>query len=339
MPRLLPAPSRSFDGLVRAVREALIQGQAAADRAHLLSYHRTGHYIAAHLLAHRERADFGAHVVRKLAAALPADLRLLYRCLRFYRAFPIVADRPQLAWAHYRVLIDVADKAQRDALVREALEKNWTSPELEQRVRLLNAIDVTPPPAAAGTQPRLLKPRRGTPGVCRVIEVAGVPALDLGFACYRDLPARSPLAPGDFARVTAGDLARVDDATKADLYTYRATILRVVDGDTLWVRVDLEPGRWVKQKLRLRDVDCPEIATPAGRAAKRFTEARVTQARGVTICTTKPDKYDRYLADVFLNLADEVGAESAEEIFLNNELLAAGHAAVKREWEFGDWEG
>ncbi|MBM3852916.1 MAG: DUF1016 domain-containing protein, partial [Verrucomicrobia bacterium] len=238
MPRLLPAPSRSFDGLVRAVREALIQGQAAADRAHLLSYHRTGHYIAAHLLAHRERADFGAHVVRKLAAALPADLRLLYRCLRFYRAFPIVADRPQLAWAHYRVLIDVADKAQRDALVREALEKNWTSPELEQRVRLLNAIDVTPPPAAAGTQPRLLKPRRGTPGVCRVIEVAGVPALDLGFACYRDLPARSPLAPGDFARVTAGDLARVDDATKADLYTYRATILRVVDGDTLWVRVD-----------------------------------------------------------------------------------------------------
>ena len=108
-------------------------------------------------------------------------------------------------------------------------------------------------------------------------------------------------------------------------------MLKVVDGDTLWVKVVLEPGRWVKQKLRLRDLDCPEIDTPEGRAAKRFTESLVNSAHSLTISTTKPDKYDRYLADVFIKTA------AGEEIFLNNTLLQAGHAVTKKEWEFGDW--
>ena len=43
-------------------------------------------------------------------------------------------------------------------------------------------------------------------------------------------------------------------------------MLKVVDGDTPWVKVVLKPERWVKQKLRLRDLDCPEIDTPEGKA-------------------------------------------------------------------------
>jgi endonuclease YncB( thermonuclease family) len=107
-------------------------------------------------------------------------------------------------------------------------------------------------------------------------------------------------------------------------------VLKVVDGDTLGVKIFLRPDQWLKEKLRLRDLDCPEMATPEGRAAQRFTAALVARATAVTVCTTKPDKYDRYLADVYL--ATEDG-----EKFLNNELLAAGHAVVKRAWEFGDW--
>jgi micrococcal nuclease len=268
-------------------------------------------------------------------------VRLLYRCLRFYREYPILADRPELGWAHYRVLIDVADKAQRAALETEARTQRWSCVKLESRVRALNAIDVTPPKAdgAAATTARLLAPRRGTPGICRVIEAAGAPVVDLGFACYRDVPAATRLQAGAFVRLDAdGEIAAAADATRADLFTYRAAVLKVVDGDTLWVRVDLEPGRWVKQKLRLRDLDCPEIGTPAGRAAKRFTEALVAQARGVTISTTKPDKYDRYLADFFLGATERGGVgEGSGDVYLNNELLAAGRAVVKRAWEFGDW--
>lgn len=46
------------------------------------------------------------------------------------------------------------------------------------------------------------------------------------------------------------------------------------------------------------------------------------------VCTRKPDKYDRYLADVFLiNSSDKsVEASAKEGTFLNNALLTAHHA-------------
>lgn len=89
----------------------------------------------------------------------------------------------------------------------------------------------------------------------------------------------------------------------------------------------------LKEKVRLRGLDCPEIDTAEGRAAKRFTEQMMAQAKSVVVATTKPDKYDRYLADVF------VVAEAGEEIFLNNALLAQGHAVRKDSYAPLDWEG
>jgi endonuclease YncB( thermonuclease family) len=331
--RALAHPPRSFDDLVRAVRAALVRGQALADRAYLQTYHRTGHLIDAHLLLHEKRAAYGAGVIPKLAQALQADDRLLYRCLKFHRLFPILANWPELAWGHYRVLIDVDDKSAREGLVREARSKGWTCPQLEERVRALNASRVTDAALAAAkdvTPLRMLTPRRGTPGVCRVVDEGGRPAVDLGFACYLALPPGSRHGAGDFVRVEADGVAAAKDATKADLFTYAAEVLRVVDGDTLWVRIFLRPDQWVKEKLRLRDLDCPEMATPEGKAAQRFSAALLARATAVTVCTTKPDKYDRYLADVFV-------AHAGGETYLNNALLANAHATIKRAWEFSDW--
>jgi endonuclease YncB( thermonuclease family) len=350
MARALTVPPRSFEGLVRAVRTALRDGQAAADRAYLQTYHRTGALIHAHLLAQQERADYGARLVPRLAEALQTDQRLLYRCLRFYRCFPILASRPELAWTHYRILIDVAVASEREALVKEAARQGWTVAQLEQRVRALNAINVTPTeaPAKPATAPKPLTPRRGTPGVCRVVADGEDCAVDLGFACYLRQAATAGLGLSDFVKVTKTGITRQAEATKADLFTYNAEILKVVDGDTLWVRIFLRPDQWVKQKLRLRDLDCPELATPEGKAAKRFVDALVARTGSVIICTTKPDKYDRYLADVFLTIADSstdstgsrpAGAGQGEEVYLNNALLAHGHAGRKDGgYAPADWE-
>lgn len=52
-------------------------------------------------------------------------------------------------------------------------------------------------------------------------------------------------------------------------------------------------------------------------------------------------KYDRYLADVFVEAAGDNRAQQVYaptgEIYLNNALLAAGHAVIKKAWAFGDW--
>ncbi|MBP6506319.1 MAG: thermonuclease family protein [Opitutaceae bacterium] len=331
-----------YAGLRRAVEAVVFTGRRDIEQAWTRTYHETGRLINEHLLAHEERAGYGARVFERLSADTGISKRTLHECAQFHRCFPIVRSTAQLTRTHYIVLCQVTDEKQRAALLREAIKREWTVAELTEQVRPINAAleAAGATSTAPGSPPvKLLTPRRGTPGVCKVVNVVGPSAasevervVDLGFACYLDLPAESGHETGDFVQLdSAGRSNAATEATKADLFTYRATVLKVVDGDTLWVKVYLRPKQWVKQKLRLRDLDCPEMSTTEGKVAKRFTESLVVQAESVTICTTKPDKYDRYLADVFLTLGD------SREVFLNNELLANGHAVPKREWEFGDW--
>ena len=61
--------------------------------------------------------------MRRLASDLKISDTVLYRCARFAQCFPILADRPKLTWAHYRVLIPVEDTVQRRALEREAVKR------------------------------------------------------------------------------------------------------------------------------------------------------------------------------------------------------------------------
>ena len=336
---IVPTP-KTFADLVTQVRAALITGQARADRAYLESYRTTGFLIDAHILFFKERAGYGEKVIPRLAHALGASDRLLYRCLRFVREYPILTGRSELGWSHYRVLIEVADKSERKALEIAARKNHWIADELERRVREFNAtidIEATVVDANGGAvtpthQP--LVPARGATGVFRVAKVDGRLAVDLGFACYFDLTEEQAGTVKEGALVQldgSGRLTPAADATKADLFNYRVELIRVVDGDTLWVRIYLRPRQWAKQKLRLRGLDCPELATPEGKAAKRFVDALAAKTTAITINTTKPDKYDRYLADVFLTTAEG-------EIYLNNTLLDHGQAVRKDKWEFGDWE-
>ncbi len=338
------AVPKTYAALRLAVEGALVDGQRRVDEAKLRTYWETGWYIKEHLLLNEDRAEYGTKVMQDLARDLKADRRTLYECLKFARLFPIVSGRSQLSWAYYRKFIQVADPAQRKALMTETIKRGWTSDVVAERVAQLNAAaDATAagpsddPRASADkvAPPRLLTPRRGTPGLHLIVERGDTLAVDLGFKLYWPLVPEQArrLAKGDIVRIAGDDSLRpAGEATKAELFTYAATLRRVVDGDTLVVALEVSPGVFMEQKLRLRDLDCPEMSTPEGRAAKRFVDALVAKTTAIVISTSKPDKYDRYLADVFL-----IGAEG-EELFLNNALLEAGHAVPKRSWEFGDWE-
>jgi micrococcal nuclease len=324
---------QSYAALRSAVESVVFKGRRDIERAWIHTYHETGRLINEHILLKRDRAGYGAKVFEKLSVDTGISKRTLHECAQFHRCFPIVRAPAQLTRTHYIVLCQVADERRRTALLQETLRNGWSIRQLGERVRALNAAAGLPEPAEstpAVTPPRLLTSKRGTPGVCKVIAVEGASVADLGFATYRDVEA-AHFKAGDFVRVQAsGRVEAASGATKADLFTYRAAVLKVVDGDTMWVKVYLEPERWVKQKLRLRDLDCPEMDTAGGKAAKRFVEALVAESAAVTVCTTKPDKYDRYLADVFLTTAEG-------EVYLNNELLKTGHAVRKGDYSPADW--
>jgi len=112
----------------------------------------------------------------------------------------------------------------------------------------------------------------------------------------------------------------MNDATKVRLYTYHATVRRVVAGDTLALTLLLAPGMPYERELRLRGLACPEISTAAGRAAKAFVEGLLKPGDTLVVCTTKSDKYE-YVADAFITPPG-----GGPEIFLNNALLAGGYA-------------
>lgn len=100
------------------------------------------------------------------------------------------------------------------------------------------------------------------------------------------------------------------------MYEYRATILRVVDGDTVHAEVDLGMDIRVRATLRLAGINAPEIGTPTGVAARAFLAERLGLG-ALVIRTTRDrrEKFGRYLATLLVG-----------DLNLNEAMVAAGHA-------------
>lgn len=95
-----------------------------------------------------------------------------------------------------------------------------------------------------------------------------------------------------------------------------ARVVRVVDGDSLWVR----PASGPPLRLRIQGVDAPEICQPHGPQARDALAARVLQ-RQVRVTLLRKDGYDRWL----VRLHDAQGDVAAW-------LVAQGHAWTTR-WQ------
>ncbi|MBI4626915.1 MAG: thermonuclease family protein [Verrucomicrobia bacterium] len=85
---------------------------------------------------------------------------------------------------------------------------------------------------------------------------------------------------------------------------------------------------------------CQTFAQLKRAVQETFLEGQ-RRADELRVRTTKPDKYDRYLAVVFFTVfgSSSGGARTAEseEIFLNNALLENGHARRTDVYAPGDW--
>jgi len=332
---------QTYPELLSAVRRVLIGGQREIDRVWVHSYHETGRLITEHILLFKDRADYGTKTYHTLARDTGGSERRLYQCAQFYRCFPILQPTAKLTWTHYTTLCQVEDPPQRLALARQAERQGWVVDELEARVRAINATielpprEVTRPTGSGPAAAKLLTPKRGLIGRYRVIaDDEGDLVVDVGFKLSIPLSAakaRSRTAAQIVDVDTDGSLSAVDGGKPADLFTYAVKVRRVIDGDTLEIVLAL-PHLTARLKLRLRGLDCPEITTPEGKVAKRAVETLVRDAKSVTVYTSQADKYDRYLADVFLAMSD------GTEIFLNNYLLENGLAERKDAWAFADWQ-
>ena len=88
-----------------------------------------------------DRAEYGKYLVATLSAKLTTeygkgfDKTNLWNMIRFYRTFPIVdAVRQQLSWTHYRILMRIEKDDAREFYLKESVEGNWSTRQLERQV-------------------------------------------------------------------------------------------------------------------------------------------------------------------------------------------------------------
>ena len=89
----------------------------------------------------RERADYGAYLLKNLSKELVPEFgsgfsyRQLAFCRQFYKTYPIVnALRSQFNWTQYRLLIQIDNPDKREYYELEAMNNCWTARELERQI-------------------------------------------------------------------------------------------------------------------------------------------------------------------------------------------------------------
>ena len=129
----------------------------------------------------------------------------------------------------------------------------------------------------------------------------------------------------DGKRVKAKKLTRPMEAT----YVYKALVERVIDGDTLLLRIDLGFTVWKEQRFRLAGIDCPSIDEPKGREAFEYARDQMAKVEFVMVKTNKIDIYGRYVAHLFYSFkTDDKDKVFSEGRYLNQELADKGLAKI-----------
>jgi len=315
---------QTYDQLVQAIREVRSASQKrieqAVEQEKVREAWETGKLIDEHILQHKERADYGKHVIVRLAKDLGSSQTELSYMLQFARAYPIYPRGDKLSWSHYRSLLVINDSAERKTLARKAEKEGWSRDRLRGEVRRRQASQKG---TAEETSAEVLTATPGKPGTYRVVKAhygkqPNQLVLDLGFSNYYRPPGKFPFQEGNLVTENKGRLKRTKEASEKDLFTFPATVIQVIDGDTLTAAVNLGFGFTTVQTLRLRALDAPEMDSADGREAKAWLTSAVasgTKPSSVLIKTVRSDKYDRYLADVWVG-----------ETYLNQKLIDQGLA-------------
>jgi len=324
----------SYPELRKKVRETLVLAQKKIEDERVRTYWETGRLIDSHTLFHKEKGAFyGRQVIIRLSHDLGIEKSVLNRTHQFYCRFPNIADGQYLPWSHYRFLIPIKDDRKRRDLARRSKKEKWSHQRLAAEAQRF--YEKPPQDSQAlvlGKSGGLLRrPVLGPFYHYRIVEETNFREPDA--KRYVDLGFGTHLPVGGFGlrAVTLGDIVRVSrdeqkayrfkqvtDVGKKELFTYRADVIRVIDGDTLWMHIDLGLGILKKVKIRLRAIDTPPITKPRGKRAKAFLEGLVRPAPYLTLKSWRAGKFDRYLGDLF----------AGNDIYVNQKLVDAGLARV-----------
>ena len=119
------------------------------------------------------------------------------------------------------------------------------------------------------------------------------------------------------------------------MYEYNAKILRIVDGDTIDVDIDLGFGVWIhKERVRLEGIDTPESRTKdleekkLGLLSKEYVRGLLPVGSIVKLVCKSYDskgKFGRILGDIELEETRMIGREITESTSLVMKMIDNGY--------------
>tara|TARA_B100000945_G_scaffold316127_1_gene316481 strand:- start:737 stop:1189 length:453 start_codon:yes stop_codon:yes gene_type:complete len=119
------------------------------------------------------------------------------------------------------------------------------------------------------------------------------------------------------------------------MYEYNAKILRIVDGDTIDVDIDLGFGVWIhKERVRLEGIDTPESRTKDleekkfGLLSKEYVRGLLPVGSIVKLVCKSYDskgKFGRILGDIELEETRMIGREITESTSLVMKMIDNGY--------------
>jgi micrococcal nuclease len=91
------------------------------------------------------------------------------------------------------------------------------------------------------------------------------------------------------------------------VYQYKAIVIRVVDGDTVVLDIDLGYNVWINESCRLSGINTPELTSTdadekaKAMVAKKFLAKMLKVKQEVTINSKALDKYRRPLVEILVS--------------------------------------
>ena len=116
------------------------------------------------------------------------------------------------------------------------------------------------------------------------------------------------------------------------MYEYKATIIKVVDGDTVDVDIDLGFDTWLhNQRIRLYGIDTPECRTrnkkekAHGLLAKAYAQKTLKLGGVYALRTKEKGKFGRYLGEI------RVGRTTINKLLIQEKLAVEYTGQNKKE--------
>ncbi len=290
---------KNYFELLQAIHEVQQADRPMTKKGLVIEAWTMGKLIENHVTEHKLWSDYSAEINPRLAKDLSTTAHEVAQRRRFARLYPEAIPSYDLSWAHYTEAFDLKDAEQRAALFEQCEKEKCSVTKLREELKKIPRKETNTTHSAMLPQMFHLYPvakeKQG--------ENKDKLVLQLGFSDDYTFPGLEAFKEGDILSCPPETACVLAPAAKtSDLFVYPAEAVQIIDGDTMDVAVNLGFGIMTTRRLRLRGIDAAELNTRKGVAAKTFVFDEITKAGGRIILKVGAlDKYDRYLADIWVN--------------------------------------